>query len=88
VAGRYILTPAVFGHIRNNPKGAGGEIQLTDGIARLMETEGVHAYQYQGKRYDCGSKEGFLEATVELALKHPEVGAGFREYLKGLKLDA
>jgi UTP--glucose-1-phosphate uridylyltransferase len=88
VAGRYILTPAVFGHIRNNPKGAGGEIQLTDGIARLMETEGVHAYQYRGKRYDCGSKEGFLEATVELALKHPEVGAGFREYLKGLKLDA
>jgi UTP--glucose-1-phosphate uridylyltransferase len=88
VAGRYILTPAVFGHIRSNPKGAGGEIQLTDGIARLMETEGVHAYQYQGKRYDCGSKEGFLEATVELALKHPEVGAGFREYLKGLKLDA
>jgi UTP--glucose-1-phosphate uridylyltransferase len=87
VAGRYILTPAVFGHIRSNPKGAGGEIQLTDGIARLMETEGVHAYQYRGKRYDCGSKEGFLEATVELALKHPEVGAGFREYLKGLKLD-
>ena len=86
VAGRYILTPAVFDHIRNQPRGAGGEIQLTDGIARLMETEGVHAYQYQGKRYDCGSKEGFLEATVELALKHPEVGPGFKEYLKGLSL--
>ena len=85
VAGRYILTPAVFDHIRNNPRGAGGEIQLTDGIARLMTTEGVHAYQYRGKRYDCGSKQGFLEATVELALKHAEVGQAFREYLKGLK---
>jgi len=84
VAGRYILTPAVFDHIRNNPRGAGGEIQLTDGIARLMTTEGVHAFQYRGKRYDCGSKEGFLEATVELALKHPEVGPGFQEYLKRL----
>jgi UTP--glucose-1-phosphate uridylyltransferase len=86
VAGRYILTPAVFDHIRNNPRGAGGEIQLTDGIAKLIATEGVHAYQYLGKRYDCGSKQGFLEATVELALKHPEVGAGFREYLKNLPL--
>ena len=84
VAGRYILTPAVFEHIRNNPRGAGGEIQLTDGIAKLMATEGVHAYQYHGKRYDCGSKQGFLEATVELALKHPEVGPAFQEYLKGL----
>jgi UTP--glucose-1-phosphate uridylyltransferase len=84
VAGRYILTPAVFEHIRNNPRGAGGEIQLTDGIARLMATEGVHAYQYQGKRYDCGSKQGFLEATVELALKHAEVGPGFQEYLSSL----
>jgi UTP--glucose-1-phosphate uridylyltransferase len=84
VAGRYILTPAVFEHIRKNPRGAGGEIQLTDGIAKLIDTEGVHAYQYLGKRYDCGSKEGFLEATVELALKHAEVGPGFREYLKAL----
>jgi UTP--glucose-1-phosphate uridylyltransferase len=86
VAGRYILTPAVFEHIRNNPRGAGGEIQLTDGIAKLMATEGVHAYQYLGKRYDCGSKDGFLQATVELALKHPEVGPGFLEYLRGLDL--
>ena len=84
VAGRYILTPAVFDHIRNNPRGAGGEIQLTDGIARLMNTEGVHAFHYHGKRYDCGSKQGFLEATVELALKHPEVGPAFQEYLKAL----
>ncbi|MBG9388172.1 UTP--glucose-1-phosphate uridylyltransferase GalU [Caenimonas aquaedulcis] len=82
VAGRYILTPGVFDHIRNNPRGAGGEIQLTDGIAKLMATEGVHAFQYRGKRYDCGSKQGFLEASVELALRHPEVGPGFRQYLK------
>jgi UTP--glucose-1-phosphate uridylyltransferase len=86
VAGRYILTPAVFDQIRANGRGAGGEIQLTDGIAKLMETEGVHAYQYRGKRYDCGSKQGFLEASVELALKHPEVGPGFLEYLKRLPL--
>jgi UTP--glucose-1-phosphate uridylyltransferase len=86
VAGRYILTPAVFDHIRNNPRGAGGEIQLTDGIAKLMNTEGVHAYQYQGRRYDCGSKDGFLQATVELAMKHPEIGPGFQEYLRGLNL--
>jgi UTP--glucose-1-phosphate uridylyltransferase len=86
VAGRYILTPAVFEFIRSNPRGAGGEIQLTDGIARLIDTEGVHAYQYQGKRYDCGSKQGFLEATVELALKHEEVGPAFQAYLKGLSL--
>jgi len=84
VAGRYILTPAIFEEIRNQPKGAGGEIQLTDAIARLMAHEAVYAFQYEGKRYDCGSKEGFLEATVELALQHPEVGASFREYLKGL----
>jgi UTP--glucose-1-phosphate uridylyltransferase len=84
VAGRYILTPAVFEQIRNQPRGAGGEIQLTDGIARLLDTEGVHAFRYAGKRYDCGSKQGFLEATVELALKHPEVGTEFRQYLKNL----
>lgn len=86
VAGRYILTPAIFGHIRQQTQGAGGEIQLTDAIARLMAHEAVYAYQYTGKRYDCGSKEGFLEATVELALQHPQVGASFRAYLKGLAL--
>jgi len=85
VAGRYILTPGVFDMIRNNPRGAGGEIQLTDGIARLMTTEGVHAFAYKGRRYDCGSKQGFLEATVDFALKHAEVGAEFREYLKSVK---
>ena len=86
VAGRYILTPAVFKHIRNQPSGVGGEIQLTDGIARLMLEETVYAFKYEGKRYDCGSKEGFLEATVELALQHPEVGAHFRDYLTRLNL--
>ncbi len=86
VAGRYILTPAIFGLIRSQPRGVGGEIQLTDAIARLLEQEAVYAYQYAGKRYDCGSKEGFLEATVELALQHPEVGGAFRQYLKGLAL--
>lgn len=86
VSGRYILTPAIFEQIRSQPKGAGGEIQLTDAIARLMEHEAVYAFQYEGKRYDCGSKEGFLEATVELALQHPEVGASFRAYLKNLDL--
>jgi UTP--glucose-1-phosphate uridylyltransferase len=87
VAGRYILTPAVFDKIRNQPRGAGGEIQLTDGIAALIATEGVHAYRYAGKRYDCGSKEGFLEATVEFALRHEEIGPSFREYLKQLPID-
>ncbi|MDI3383103.1 UTP--glucose-1-phosphate uridylyltransferase GalU [Xenophilus aerolatus] len=86
VAGRYILTPGVFDEIRNQPKGAGGEIQLTDGIASLMKKESVYAYAYKGIRYDCGAKEGFLQATVELALAHPEVGGSFREYLKTLKL--
>jgi UTP--glucose-1-phosphate uridylyltransferase len=86
VAGRYILTPGVFREIASQPRGVGGEIQLTDGIAALMRREKVFAYRYEGRRYDCGSKEGFLEANVELALAHPQLGAGFREYLKGLSL--
>ena len=87
VAGRYVLTPAIFEHIRRQVSGVGGEIQLTDGISSLLSEETVYALQYQGKRYDCGSKEGFLEATVELALQHPEVGKYFRNYLSGLQLD-
>lgn len=87
VAGRYILSPSVFDSIRRQPRGAGGEIQLTDGIAGLMASEPVHALSYQGRRYDCGSKQGFLEATVELGLKHPQVGAEFRAYLKALRVD-
>ncbi|WP_374674202.1 UTP--glucose-1-phosphate uridylyltransferase GalU [Ideonella sp.] len=86
VAGRYILTPGVFREITQLPRGVGGEIQLTDGIATLMRREKVFAYRYEGKRYDCGSKEGFLQANVELALAHPQLGAGFRDYLKGLTL--
>ncbi|MBV8502811.1 MAG: UTP--glucose-1-phosphate uridylyltransferase GalU [Paucibacter sp.] len=86
VAGRYILTPGVFHEIANQPRGVGGEIQLTDGIAGLLRREKVFAYRYEGKRYDCGSKEGFLEANVELALEHPVLGPGFRDYLKSLAL--
>lgn len=86
VAGRYILTSGVFDEIRRQPRGVGGEIQLTDGIAGLLRREKVFAYRYEGVRYDCGSKEGFLQATVELALGHPQLGAGFREYLKSLDL--
>jgi len=81
VAGRYVLTPGVFDRIRQGGRGAGGEIQLTDGIAGLIGTEQVLAYAYQGKRYDCGSKLGFLQATVELALHHPEVGSAFSAYM-------
>jgi UTP--glucose-1-phosphate uridylyltransferase len=86
VAGRYILTPGVFHEIASQPRGVGGEIQLTDGIAGLLRREKVFAYCYEGKRYDCGSKEGFLQANVELALQHPQLGAGFRAYLKTLEL--
>ena len=84
VAGRYILTPGVLHEIANQPRGVGGEIQLTDGIAGLLRREKVFAFCYEGKRYDCGSKEGFLQANVELALAHPQLGAGFREFLQGL----
>lgn len=88
VAGRYILSPSVFEHIRQQPRGVGNEIQLTDGIAGLLKTESVYAYRYAGKRYDCGSKEGFLEANVELALAHPQIGPGFQAYLQGLMQSA
>ncbi len=85
VAGRYILTPGIFDMIKSAGKGALGEIQLTDGIAELLKHEGVIAYNYLGKRFDCGSKLGFLQATVELALKHPEVALEFQAYLQALK---
>jgi len=85
VAGRYILTPGVFHEISSQASGVGGEIQLTDGIASLLRREKVFAYRYEGKRYDCGSKDGFLQANVELALAHPELGPDFRRYLDGLK---
>ncbi|TNF51354.1 MAG: UTP--glucose-1-phosphate uridylyltransferase GalU [Burkholderiales bacterium] len=84
VAGRYVLTPGVFESIRRQPRGSGGEIQLTDGIAALIGTEKVYAFRYEGRRYDCGSKEGFLEATLDLALANPELGPAVRAHLARL----
>ena len=81
VVGRYVLSPRIFHHLRTMPPGAGGEIQLTDGIARLMQEERVLAYQFEGRRYDCGSKLGYLEATVDYGLQHEEVGAAFGRFL-------
>lgn len=82
VVGRYILTPAIFRHLHGIRPGAGGEIQLTDGIAALLAEETVMAYQFAGTRYDCGSKLGYLQATVELGLKHPEVKEDFARFLE------
>ena len=84
VVGRYVFTPRIFEHLRHLGRGSGGEIQLTDGIVSLLGEQQVLAYQYQGKRYDCGSKLGYLQATVEYALKHPELAADFAAYLDGL----
>lgn len=81
VIGRYILTGRIFEHLRELTPGAGGELQLTDAIASLLREEAVLAYQFRGVRYDCGSKLGYLRATVELGLKHPEVGAEFAAFL-------
>ena len=86
VVGRYLLTPTIFDKLEQTKPGAGGEIQLTDAIAALLKDEPVIAYPFEGKRYDCGSKEGYLEATVELALAHPELGQTFRAYLEALNL--
>lgn len=82
VVGRYVLTPRIFHHLARIGKGAGGEIQLTDGIAALLAEEQVLAYAYKGKRYDCGSKIGYLEATLAFALKHPELNNDFTALLK------
>ena len=81
VVGRYILTPRIFEHIRALPRGAGGEYQLTDAIQGLLAEEQVLAYEYEGRRFDCGSKLGYLKATVEMALRHPELAEAFGEYL-------
>ena len=85
VVGRYILTPRIFAMLEQVRPGAGGEIQLTDGIAALLKEEQVLAYEFKGTRYDCGSKLGYLQATVEYALAHPELNSKFRDYLKTLK---
>jgi len=84
VVGRYVLSPSIFGYLETLGKGAGGEIQLTDGIAALMQAERVLAYRYAGQRYDCGSKLGYLQATAAIGLKHPETAEGFRASLAGL----
>ncbi len=88
VVGRYILTPRIFHHLKNVKPGAGGEIQLTDAISALIEEERVLAYRYHGERYDCGSKLGYLQATVASGLSHPEVKEEFAEYLRNLNLGA
>ena len=82
VVGRYVLSPRIFHHLRTMPPGAGGEIQLTDGIARLLGESPVLAYEFEGRRYDCGSKLGYLEATVDYGLRHAEVGEAFGRYLQ------
>jgi UTP--glucose-1-phosphate uridylyltransferase len=84
VVGRYLLSGTIFEHLQSLGRGAGGEIQLTDGIAALLDEEPVYAYRFEGKRYDCGSKLGYLQATVEYGLRHPELGGPFAEYLEGL----
>jgi len=84
VVGRYLLSAGIFEDLAKIGQGAGGEIQLTDGIARLMQRESVYAFEFAGKRYDCGSKLGYLQATVEYGLKHSNLGADFAAYLKDL----
>jgi UTP--glucose-1-phosphate uridylyltransferase len=86
VIGRYILTPTVFETLANTKPGAGGELQLTDGLRGLLRREKIYAYVYEGRRFDAGDKLGFLKATVDFALKRKDLGGEFREYLKGLKL--
>jgi UTP--glucose-1-phosphate uridylyltransferase len=82
VVGRYVLTPQIFNYLENIGAGTGGEIQLTDGIAALMSSERVLACRYDGQRYDCGSKLGYLKAMTAMGLKHPETGAAFAEFLE------
>lgn len=86
IIGRYVLTPRVFALLEKTAPGAGGEIQLTDGIRALLQEERVYGYTFEGKRFDAGDKFGMLQATVEFALKRPEFGEKFRAYLKGLAL--
>jgi len=86
IIGRYILTPAIFEMLESTSLGAGGELQLTDGLRELLKKEKIYGYTFEGKRYDTGDKLGFLKATVEFALKREDLGEEFREYLKTLKL--
>ena len=84
VVGRYVLTPRIFHHLQTIAPGSGGEIQLTDGIASLMREETVNGYAFEGTRYDCGSKLGYLKASVAFAMKHPELSADFTAFLRGI----
>jgi UTP--glucose-1-phosphate uridylyltransferase len=86
IIGRYILTPDIFDELESTPRGAGGEIQLTDGLRRLKQRRTLYGYQFEGVRHDAGNKLGFLKATVEFALKREDLGGPFREYLKSLNL--
>ena len=87
VVGRYILTPTIFEILENTPKGSGGEIQLTDAIATQIKKEKVYAYEFAGKRFDCGNKLGFLKATIEYGLNHQEISSELKSYLKDLDID-
>ncbi|MBE9568653.1 MAG: UTP--glucose-1-phosphate uridylyltransferase GalU [Proteobacteria bacterium] len=86
VVGRYILTPAIMDKLKTTKRGAGNEIQLTDAIAELRKTEEIFSYSFEGRRYDCGSKIGYLEANVEIALQHDEMADDFKAYLKNLDI--
>ena len=86
IIGRYVLTPTVFETLEQTPLGAGGELQLTDGLRLLLQREKLYGYVFDGKRHDTGDKLGFLKATVEFALKRPDLGGSLREWLKELKL--
>jgi UTP--glucose-1-phosphate uridylyltransferase len=86
VIGRYILTPRIFEMLERTPKGAGGELQLTDGLRQLLKHEKIYGFTFDGKRHDAGDKLGFLKATVEFALKRQDLGGPFRKYLESLKL--
>ena len=87
VVGRYLLAPGIFDKLENTGRGAGGEIQLTDGIADLLNDSAVYAYSFTGVRYDCGSKLGYLQATVAYGLEHPDTGERLRKHLKDLLAD-
>lgn len=86
IIGRYILVPEIFQSIEAIPPGAGGEIQLTDALKHLLRSRPIYGYKFEGKRFDAGDKLGFLQATVEFALRREDTGSGFREYLKSLQL--
>ena len=88
IIGRYILTPNIFDVLEETGKGSGGEIQLTDGLRQMLSQQRILAYKFQGKRYDAGDKLGFLQATIEFALKNKDLGPALLSYLKSLDLDS